>query len=94
MDRLTYPNMKADLDLCFKQLHEICGGDRSLAIMSVPPQQTDFDMQFHSAFDELQAYRDTGLMPDEIKKSLRELKKYRDLGTVKELDEALYNATL
>lgn len=67
MDKLTFPNMRADLALCFKQLHEICKGDRKLAVMSVPPQQTDFDMQFHSAFDELQAYRDTGRMPDEIR---------------------------
>lgn len=66
MDRLTYPNMKADLELCRQQLKELCGEERKTAFRRIPPQRIDFDLQFAAAFKELQAYRDTGLMPDEI----------------------------
>ena len=61
MDKLTYPNMKADLELCKEQLKEICNGERNLAVMRIPPQKIDFDLQFSAAFKELQAYRNTGL---------------------------------
>lgn len=63
---LAYPSIKADIDLCYKQLHEICQGKHGCAVMSVPPEPTDFDMQLLAAFDELKAYRATGLTPEEI----------------------------
>jgi hypothetical protein len=42
----------------------------------------------------LAAYEDTGLDPKEVKAALRELERYRKLGTVEELNEAVYNASL
>ncbi len=55
---LQYPNMRADIELCRKQLYALCRGERGpTAVMSVPPQETDFDMQFSAAFDELEAAR-------------------------------------
>ena len=55
---LEYPQLKADLDLCEKQLYEICKGERTgLTAMSVPPRPDNFDMQFSAAFDELRARR-------------------------------------
>lgn len=65
---LQYPNMKADLELCYKQLFAICKGERGpVAVMSIPPRTDNFDMQFSAAFDELKAYRETGLEPAQIK---------------------------
>jgi hypothetical protein len=46
------------------------------------------------AADRLAAYEDTGLTPEEVKTALRELERYRKLGTVEELNEAVYNASL
>ena len=66
MSNLSYPQIKADLDLCQTQLAELCNGEHNKAIMSVPPQETDFDMQISAAFDEVKAYRDTGLTPEQI----------------------------
>ena len=64
---LQYPNMKADLELCYKQLFAICKGERGpLAVMSIPPRTDNFDMQFSAAFDELKAYRETGLEPEDV----------------------------
>lgn len=55
---LEYPQLKADLDLCERQLYEICKGERtSLTAMSVPPRPDNFDMQFSAAFDELRERR-------------------------------------
>lgn len=55
---LQYPNMRADVELCRKQLYALCRGERGpTAVMSVPPQETDFDMQFSAAFDELESAR-------------------------------------
>lgn len=44
--------------------------------------------------DRLAAYEDIGLSPEEVKAALRELERYRELGTVEELNEAAYNASL
>lgn len=55
---LKYPDMRADIELCRKQLCELCSGEHGqTAVMSVPPQETDFDMQFLAAFDELEEAR-------------------------------------
>lgn len=55
---LEYPQLKADLDLCERQLYEICKGERTgLTAMSVPPRPDNFDMQFSAAFDELRECR-------------------------------------
>lgn len=41
---LKYPDMRADIELCRKQLCELCRGEHGqTAVMSVPPQETDFD---------------------------------------------------
>ena len=62
---LRYPKMKADLDLCEKYLVDLC--ERSgKPPLSVPALTTDFDMQFSAAFDELMAYRNTGLLPEQV----------------------------
>ena len=63
---LEYPQLRADIDLCYAQLFEFCKGERNKAVMSIPPQKTDFDMQMSAAFDELKAYRNTGLTPAEV----------------------------
>ena len=77
---LRYPNMKADLKLCNEQLAAICRGERGpLAVMSVPPRTGDFDMQFSAAFDELEAYRATGLCPT----ICAEYKKFEDEAVAK-----------
>jgi len=65
MDNLSYPTLKADLILCQTQLYELCQGKHDKAIMSIPPRQTDFDMQMSAAFDELKQYRKSGLTPSE-----------------------------
>ena len=52
------------------------------------------DKKVSAAILRLAAYEDTGLEPDEIMASLHELKRYQELGTVEELDEASYNASL
>ena len=62
--KLQYPNMKADIELCYEQLFEPCKGEHIKSVMSIPHMEKDFDMQFSAAFDELQAYRDTGLSPE------------------------------
>lgn len=55
---LQYPHIRANIELCRKQLYALCRGERGqTAVMSVPPQETDFDMQFSAAFDELEAAR-------------------------------------
>lgn len=46
------------------------------------------------AMDALYEYEDTGFSPMEIKSELEELERYRELGTVKELNQASYDATL
>ena len=57
-NQLSYPHIKADIELCRKQLYALCRGERGpTAVMSVPPQETDFDMQFSAAFDELESAR-------------------------------------
>ena len=58
---ISYQTIKADLERCNKQLHALCAGTHDgTAVMSVPPQTTDYDMQFSAAFDELAAYRAIG----------------------------------
>ena len=55
---LQYPHIRANIELCRKQLYDLCRGERGpTAVMSVPPRETDFDMQFSAAFDELEAAR-------------------------------------
>lgn len=57
-NQLSYPHIKADIELCRKQLYALCRGERGpTAVMSVPPQETDFDVQFSAAFDELESAR-------------------------------------
>lgn len=64
---IEYPQLRADLDLCEKQLYEICSGNRThLTAMSVPPRPDNFDMQFSAAFAELKAYRETGFFPEDL----------------------------
>lgn len=46
------------------------------------------------ALDELHKYEDTGLSAAKITSELKELAKYRELGTVEELNKASYDATL
>ena len=75
---LSYPAIKANLSLCRAQLREICEGGHDKAVMSVPPQEKDFDMQFCAAFDELQAFRDTGLAPDEMPQLKSEVERLTD----------------
>ena len=58
---LEYPQLKADIDLCYKYLFSICHGER--LALCVPPQKTCYDMQISAALDELKSYRDTGLTP-------------------------------
>lgn len=78
---LQYPNMKADLELCYKQLFAICKGERGpLAVMSVPPRTDNFDMQFSAAFDELKAFREAGVEPETVKRLVEELIKLEDIG--------------
>lgn len=78
---LQYPNMKADLELCNKQLFAICKGERGpVAVMSVPPRTDDFDMQFSAAFDELKAYRESGLEPEMAQKLTQETLKLEEQG--------------
>ena len=52
------------------------------------------DKKVSAAILRLAAYEDTGLTPEEVKTALRELERYRELGTVEELNEAAYNASL
>ena len=47
--------------------------------------------RYFKLLDRLADYEDIGLTPDEIKSSLRKLAKYEELGTVKELEDALYD---
>lgn len=72
---LQYPNMRADVELCRKQLYALCRGERGpTAVMSVPPQETDFDMQFSAAFDELESARACVSQLDESLDQLDEVK--------------------
>ena len=73
---LQYPNMRADVELCRKQLYALCRGERGpTAVMSVPPQETDFDMQFSAAFDELESARACVSQLDESLDQLDEVKR-------------------
>lgn len=73
---LNYPHMRADIELCRKQLCELCRGEHGqTAVMSVPPQETDFDMQFSAAFDELESAR---ACTDQLPTSLDELKDVKE----------------
>lgn len=73
---LQYPNMKANIELCRKQLYALCRGERGpTAVMSVPPQETDFDMQFSAAFDELESARACVSQLDESLDQLDEVKR-------------------
>lgn len=73
---LQYPNMRADVELCRKQLCALCRGERGpTAVMSVPPQETDFDMQFSAAFDELESARACVSQLDESLDQLDEVKR-------------------
>lgn len=72
---LEYPGMKADIDLCYKYLHELCqivwgngrdGYKPKMTMWSIPPQPDNFDMQISAALDELKAYRECGLLPNEV----------------------------
>lgn len=73
---LQYPNMRADVELCRKQLYALCRGERGpTAVMSVPPQETDFDMQFSAAFDELESARACVSQLDELLDQLDEVKR-------------------
>lgn len=73
---LQYPNMRADVELCRKQLYALCRGERGpTAVMSVPPQETDFDMQFSAAFDELESAR---ACTDQLSISLDQLKDVKE----------------
>ena len=70
---LQYPNMRADVELCRKQLYALCRGERGpTAVMSVPPQETDFDMQFSAAFDELESARACVSQLDEVKRRINQ----------------------
>lgn len=73
---LQYPNMRADVELCRKQLYALCRGERGqTAVMSVPPQETDFDIQFSAAFDELESARICVSQLDESLDQLDEVKR-------------------
>lgn len=55
---LQYPHIRTNIELCRKQLYALCRGERGpMTVMSVPPQETDFDVQFSAALDELEAAR-------------------------------------
>lgn len=75
-NQLSYPHIKADIELCRKQLYALCRGERGpTAAMSVPPQETDFDMQFSAAFDELESARACVSQLDESLDQLDEMKR-------------------
>lgn len=75
-NQLSYPHIKADIELCRKQLYALCRGERGpTAVMSVPPQETDFDMQFSAAFDELESTRACVSQLDESLDQLDEVKR-------------------
>ena len=75
-NQLSYPHIKADVELCRKQLYALCRGERGpTAVMSVPPQETDFDMQFSAAFDELESARACVSQLDESLDQLDEVKR-------------------
>lgn len=52
---LEYPQLKADIDLCYKYLFAICRGE--ILCLSVPPRPENYDMQISAALDELKEYR-------------------------------------
>lgn len=73
---LQYPHIRANIELCRKQLYALCRGERGpTAVMSVPPQETDFDMQFSAAFDELESAR---ACTDQLSISLDQLKDVKE----------------
>ena len=73
---LQYPHIRANIELCRKQLYALCRGERGqTAVMSVPPQETDFDMQFSAAFDELESARACVSQLDESLDQLDEAKR-------------------
>lgn len=73
---LQYPHIRANIELCRKQLYALCRGERGqTAVMSVPPQETDFDMQFSAAFDELESARACVSQLDESLDQLDEVKR-------------------
>jgi len=71
---LKYPGMTADIDICYKYLHELCqivwagnpNRPANMVMWSIPPQPYSFDLQISAALDELKAYRDTGLSPERV----------------------------
>jgi len=63
----SYPHIKADLALCENQLDALCNARPvEEASMHIPAVETDFDMQFQAAFDELKAYRKTKLTSEQL----------------------------
>jgi hypothetical protein len=80
---LEYPQMKADTALAQKQVFELCQTShgnlkaRKHAIISLPHQKTDFDMNLIAALDELNAYREIGTV-EFIKEELYDLETWRD----------------
>lgn len=73
---LQYPHIRTNIELCRKQLYALCRGERSqTAVMSVPPQETDFDIQFSAAFDELESARICVSQLDESLDQLDEVKR-------------------
>jgi len=69
---LKYPGTKANIELCYKYLTELCrivwtGNPNrpiEMTMWSIPPRPDDFDIQLSAAFDELKTYRDSGLSPE------------------------------
>jgi Zn finger protein HypA/HybF involved in hydrogenase expression len=53
---LEYPQLRADIDLCYKYLFEMCKTGKR-PTLTVPPQKYCFDMQMSAAFDELKEFR-------------------------------------
>lgn len=73
---LQYPHIRANIELCRKQLYALCRGERGqTAVMSVPPQETDFDMQFSAALDELESARACVSQLDESLDQMDEVKR-------------------
>lgn len=78
-DGLRYPGMKANIDLCYKFLYELCqitwAGSSyhpKMTMWSIPPRPDNFDMQLSAAFEELKTYREIG--------SVEEFKTFKSKG--------------
>lgn len=69
---IEYPQLKADINLCYKYLFAFCHGEK--LHLSIPPQKDDYDMQISAALDELKAYRNLNLSMEELIK-ITDLKK-------------------